>query len=367
MLRAYIDSTDDALFVLCDEMKFLLCNHAGENYFGVKEEVLIKHNQRLPITELFNDEITRQIFLTEYPKVLAGDTARFETFMEPSQAESHWIEFNLNRVDIEDAPMVIIVARNIDSRKQLESDMNNQKAKLESLVNDRTEELRLANQQKDKLFSIIAHDMRTPFTPILGYAETIINHADTLPAKQIRDYATKIHNSGKYSLNLLSDLLEWSRLQLDSVTVKKIHFDLKDVTRNAINQLSSYADNKQVTLINNVPNTHAEIDRHIIETVIRNLVNNAIKFTPAGGMVNVDIRNHDNHLTITVTDTGTGIEASKLKQIISSNSYESTPGTEHEEGTGLGIPLCQSLLQKHDSILCAESEHGRGSCFYFTL
>lgn len=355
------------MFVLCDEMKFLLCNHAGENYLGIKEDVLIKHNQRLPITELFEDEYTRKTFLSEYPKVLAGGTARFETFMEPLHADNHWIEFSLNRVALENAPMVIIVARNINRRKQLESDMSSQKAKLETLVNDRTEELRLANQQKDKLFSIIAHDLRAPFTPILGYAEAIINHADTLTIKQLRDYATKIHNSGKYSLNLLSDLLEWSMLQLDSITVKKISFDLKNVTRNAINQLNSYADNKGISLHNNVPSIHAEIDRHIIETVIRNLVNNAIKFTPTGGNINVDVRNHDNRLTISVTDTGAGIEANKLEKIISGNSYESTPGTEHEEGTGLGIPLCQSLLQKHGTMLQAESEPGKGSYFYFTL
>lgn len=367
LLRAYIDSTQDALFVLCDEMKFLLCNHAGEGYFGVSEDVLTKHNQRAPITELLADSKTSSLFMDQYPKVLAGETIIFESFMEPKHAASKWVEFNLNKVAIEDVPMVIVVARDINQRKKFEDDLENQKAVLESLVRESTNELMRANQQKDKLFTIIAHDLRTPFTPILGYAEAIINQADELTADQLRNYATKIHNSGKQSLNLLRDLLDWSRLQLDNLHVSKKTLNVKDAVQNVLNLLEHSADEKSVKLINNILSLDVFADRYILETIIRNLVSNAIKFTTTNGSVTLEIEQNTEEYIISVNDNGMGMNEDELKAALSSYNFTSLKGTGGEEGTGLGLPLCISLAEKHGGTLDATSETGKGSRFTFTI
>lgn len=109
LLRSYIDSTNDAIFVLCDEMKFLLCNDAGEKFFGKSEDTLTKHNNRAPIQELFSDAETAEIFQHNFPKVLDGEYVKFESYVKPKKADATWMEFSMNKVALEDVPMIIVV------------------------------------------------------------------------------------------------------------------------------------------------------------------------------------------------------------------------------------------------------------------
>ncbi|MCK4951791.1 MAG: PAS domain S-box protein [Gammaproteobacteria bacterium] len=367
LLRSYIDSTDDAIFVLCDEMKFLLCNHAGEKFFGASEAILTKHNNRAPIQGLFSDSETAEAFQRNLPKVLDGEYLKFESHIKPKKADAKWIEFSLNRVALENIPMIVVVARDINKRKKFEIEMERHNETLEALVKERTKELLLANEQKDKIFSIIAHDLRGPFSPILGFAEILKEDAGTLSEQELKGYAHSIYISAKRQHELLDDLLDWSRLQLDRISISRDTIDLRQAAQDAIDILSELATQKNITLTNNILSTTVHADRNIVNTVLRNLINNAIKFTPENGSVTTAVNEKDDDYIVSVTDTGVGISKEKMKLILSENVTESSKGTSGEEGTGLGLPICINMINRHGGKLYASSEPGEGTTFYFTL
>jgi PAS domain S-box-containing protein len=367
LLRSYIDSTNDAIFVLCDEMKFLLCNHAGEKFFGKSEAILTEHNNRAPILELFSDTETAEVFQRNFPSVLDGEYVKFESHVKPKKADAKWMEFNLNKVALENIPMIIVVARDISKRKIFEMELENHKEILEAQVKERTKELMLANEQKDKIYSVIAHDLRGPFSPIMGFAEMLQEDADTLSKQELKEYANNIYISAKRQHELLDDLLDWSRLQLDKISIAREDIELSQLAQNTVNILSELAAQKSISLTNNIPPTTVRADRNIVNTVLRNLISNAIKFTPEKGSITVAVIEKDDNYIVSVSDTGVGISNKKMDQILSENTTESSKGTNGEQGTGLGLPICISMINKHGGKLYANSNPEEGTTFYFTL
>ena len=229
------------------------------------------------------------------------------------------------------------------------------------------EQLELLNQEKTKLFSIISHDLRSPFTSLLGLTEFMAKAGDKLKPEQFIDYAGKINESGKRIFRLLENLLEWAQLQMGSITPEPGPQDLRGLAQEAVDLLTPVGAEKQVSIVNDMPALRAFADRPTLNTVIRNLVNNAVKFTPSGGTVRIEAREDGGYLQITVRDTGVGIPPERIAGLFRIGANVTTPGTKGERGTGLGLALCRQLIELNGGRIWAESTLGKGSAFHVTV
>lgn len=234
-----------------------------------------------------------------------------------------------------------------------------------------------ANKDKDKFFSILAHDLKSPFMPLLGNAEFLVEMAERLPPEKTKRIGRSIHQSAKTVLNLLENLLSWSQMQMGRLVVQPTSLNLHQLTQLTLDLLTAKAKEKQIVLDNQIPpNTFAHADAPMVETVIRNLISNALKFTPLGGQITIQATNKlsspqtditSNVVEVSVTDTGVGLSQADLDKLFKENSLHSTVGTDDETGTGLGLMLCQEMIERNGGRIWIESELGRGTTVKFTL
>lgn len=239
---------------------------------------------------------------------------------------------------------------------------------LESKVELRTKELKELNITKDKFFSIIAHDLKNPFNTLMGFSELMLHHLESYDRNQIRDFVQIIYSTSKNAHSLLENLLEWARSQTGRLEHKPEKIDLFKLVAENISLLDGIAENKGISLINEVKNNAtAFADQNMIKTVIRNLVSNALKYTSKGGSVTVSSKVSENEAEMIVADTGVGIKEENIGKLFRIDINYSTPGTDEELGTGLGLILCKEFIEKNKGKIEAKSIYGKGSEFSFRL
>jgi two-component system, sensor histidine kinase and response regulator len=247
---------------------------------------------------------------------------------------------------------------------------------LEQQVRDRTAELerqkhQLAdlNASKDKFFSIISHDLRSPFNALLGFSQLLSDNLDRYTFEEIRQKVDRIRLSSENLYALLENLLTWSRIQRGAMEHDPEKLVLVEIVEDILDLFTSKSEEKQIELNRSVPETLvAYADYNMIHTVIRNLVSNAMKFTPTGGHIRIEANAHqDNGVEMAVTDTGIGIQPEDLEKLFRIDMQYTNPGTAGEKGTGLGLSLCKDLVEKNGGRIWVESEVGKGTSFRFTL
>jgi len=224
------------------------------------------------------------------------------------------------------------------------------------------------NATKDKFFSIIAHDLKNPFNALLGFSELLERNYDTYSKTEIKEYINVIYESSQSLFKLLDNLLQWSRTQTGSITYNPEQFELLPVIKQEVTYLQLNADKKKISikiLVNKSVKAYA--DKNIISSVIRNLVNNAIKFTNTNGRIEIWAQELTDEIEVSITDSGIGIDNVDLDKIFQLNSSISNKGTANEEGTGLGLLLCKEFIEMNNGRIWATSIKGKGSTFYFTL
>jgi signal transduction histidine kinase len=237
------------------------------------------------------------------------------------------------------------------------------------------EELKKANVQlkelnatKDKFFSIIAHDLRNPVQSLLMASEMLQCNYDMLNEEKRRNYIGKLHKNTELTADLLENLLNWSRSQRGKLTYKPESLDLCVLAVETIELLKEHAESKSIGVVSRIAeNTEAVGDKDMVKTVIRNLVSNAVKFTPVGGEVVLSVQETDDWVEVTVSDNGVGILPEDLDTLFRIDTQKTTMGTAKEKGTGLGLILCKEFVQINKGNIRAESEPGKGSAFTFTL
>jgi two-component system, sensor histidine kinase and response regulator len=228
------------------------------------------------------------------------------------------------------------------------------------------------SDMKDKLFSIIAHDLRSPFTTLIGLTEMMVNLGDAITPEQSSDFISRINDSAKRTFALLENLLEWARLQMDQVKFEPKELRLKEVAQKTVDLLSPVAQGKGLVIENLVPEgLTAYADENMLDIVIRNLTNNAIKFSNEGGKITIG-----GHLggklgsieaNLTVSDLGVGMTPEQMGKIFGLSKENTTLGTKGEKGTGLGLLMCKELVEKNRGKIKVESEIERGSTFSVAL
>lgn len=226
------------------------------------------------------------------------------------------------------------------------------------------EELERLNREKDKLFSIVSHDLRSPFTSLLSLTRLMISLGDRLEKPQLLAQAGKVNEAAKRIFALIENLLDWSRLQMDQVRVEPAPVDLRALAAKNTDLFAPIGAEKGVAVVNEVPaGLTAFADANTVDTVIRNLVNNAVKFTAEGGQVTIDGRLDGSMAAVSVRDTGVGMTPEQLRRLFELGKEGTTRGTRGEKGTGLGLLLCKDLAERNGGSIQAESEPGKGSLF----
>jgi signal transduction histidine kinase len=224
------------------------------------------------------------------------------------------------------------------------------------------------NATKDKLFSIIGHDLKGPLNSLTSFSSLLLNHIDKISKEEIKILSQDIDKSLKNLFTLLENLLEWSRSQTGSIDFIPENFDLADVLNENEILLKVQAQNKKITVVNeNILDLPVSLHRNSINTVVRNLLSNAIKFTPEGGKVTLNAEASGKNYIISISDTGVGMSEVAIQKLFKIGTKHSTLGTAKEKGTGLGLILCKDFVEKNGGTINVESKEGEGSRFYFTV
>ncbi|MDT3740012.1 MAG: HAMP domain-containing sensor histidine kinase [Candidatus Kapabacteria bacterium] len=238
--------------------------------------------------------------------------------------------------------------------------------------NDKLNEL---NATKDKFFSIIAHDLKGPLGSFMQVVTMLHENPDTFTDDERNEMLELIKNSADNVYNLLENLLEWSRSQRGKISFNPAEINIQELAKNSLSLHKASADNKNITLTNNITNPVLIYgDVGMLNTIFRNLISNAVKFTPHGGTFEIgsfikpaDSEHSKEYVQVYFRDTGVGIAPDKLTSIFSIGEYGSTEGTSGEKGTGLGLILCNEFIKYHGGKIWVESEEGKGSTFNITL
>lgn len=224
------------------------------------------------------------------------------------------------------------------------------------------------NATKDKFFSIIAHDLKTPFNSIIGFSELLVDKVKEKDYNKVTEFAGIILQSSKKAMDLLINLMEWSQLQSGRMNFNPELFDISKLIGEVMLLLKGMTDQKSIIIENRL--TKAALvfaDKEMISTVLRNLISNALKFTQPEGKISISAQSKDNNLVITVSDNGVGLSEDRINKLFNISESYSTQGTNKEKGTGLGLILCSEFIKKNQGIIWVESEIGKGSSFSFSL
>jgi signal transduction histidine kinase len=222
--------------------------------------------------------------------------------------------------------------------------------------------------EKDKFFSIIGHDLMNPFNALLGFSEMLTVSAKNGDQEDCVEYSQIVHQSTKRILNLLQNLLVWSRMQNGKMKYTPKSVGVEELVSNTLMIIAPIAQNKGIKLDWTVKSgITATIDPNMVSSVLQNLVTNAIKFTERGGLVTVDAYAESDHLNFTVSDTGVGLNEEQLDKLFKLDKASSSRGTDDEVGTGLGLIICKEFIEAHQGKIWVESTLGKGSRFCFSI
>jgi signal transduction histidine kinase len=242
--------------------------------------------------------------------------------------------------------------------------LQQQKAELQIL----TDELRRSNANKDRFVSILAHDLKSPFNAILGFSQVLTEELDHLDIDKIREIAITINKSATNTYNLLEEILIWARTQSGKMPFNPKKLNFKDLCNSILEIMIPVANSKSIT-INYTPSEEIYVfaDIEMLKTVLRNLISNAIKFTNRGGGIKILTEKKDSNITITVSDSGIGIEPDNSAKLFDLTQFYTTTGTANETGTGLGLLLCKEFVEMNGGRIWVQSVFGEGSDFKFTV
>ncbi|MBN2521085.1 MAG: PAS domain-containing sensor histidine kinase, partial [Bacteroidales bacterium] len=329
-------------------------NLTAANLFGVTKNQLLKQ----PVSRFIMKEDQDIYYLQSKRLFETGKKQQFDIRMTQEKGEVFWANFMCVAVRANDGSLSCnAIIKNITVRKQAEFIIQKQNQKLLEI-----------NATKDKLFSIIAHDLKSPFSAILGLSDLLVKNNDKYERKKIQEFAVNINNLIKEIFKLLENLLEWSRIQSGMLTPNFQKYNLKTIFYDIRLLCSEMAKSKNITLRNLIStDIFVHCDVEMIKTVLRNLISNAIKFTDNNGFVLINARQHNSFIEIQVTDTGVGIPPEKISSLFQIGNNINQAGTAGETGTGLGLLLCKEFVAKHGGEIWVESEVGKGSTFSFTI
>jgi len=252
-------------------------------------------------------------------------------------------------------------------------EMEGLNAHLEKLVEQHTKKLTEVVATNNKFISIIAHDLRSPLSSILGTLTLLKGKLDHYNRNDIEKYINIASDSANRTLNLLDNLLEWAILQNEEKSFNPVKINLHELLIDEIEGINASSIQKQIALkLSIIPNLHVSADLQMVKTILRNLIGNAIKYTNTGGEITISASESEQYVEIAVKDNGIGISHEAKRELFRIDAFHSTKGINNEQGTGLGLLLCKEFVEMHGGKIWVESgpgvyREGKGSEFKFTL
>jgi PAS domain S-box-containing protein len=358
LLRTLINNIPDLVYAKDTKSRFLVCNDALVKRMGKENEDQIIGKSDL---DLLTFETASKYFAEEQVVFQSGNP--MINSEQSGVTPSGNVRWSLStKVPFRNSHGEIIgivgIGRDITLRKLAENE-----------VKCKNVQLQRSNAEKDKFFSIIAHDLRSPFNSFLGFTQIISDELSTLSQTEIQNMADNMRKSAKNLYTLLENLLEWSKMQRGQMDFNPVSFILLQRVTSCVELIAGQATAKEINLSFDIPETWEIVaDRHMFDTVIRNLVSNAIKFTPRGGRIIVGAKQAGNDMIeIRIADSGIGMNPELLSNLFRLEQQTGRKGTEGESSTGLGLLLCKEFIEKHNGKIWVESIEGHGSTFYVSL
>jgi len=271
--------------------------------------------------------------------------------------EVFWVEVEAWNFELNGETLRVASVRDITERRKSEEEISRINAQLRGAI-----------AEKDRFFSIMAHDLKSPISGFLSLTKILVEDFENLTMKEVNKSLNALYKSSVRVFALLENLLEWAKLQQGLLICSPSPYLLKEIVRTSLDFVHSLADQKEITLHDETPSdVIVNIDPPLIGTVIRNLLSNALKFSNRGGHVLVTARQEGGMVTVTVQDDGVGMDQETLAMLFSLDNKITRPGTEGETSTGLGLVLCKEFVEKHGGRIWAKSSPGQGTTFSFTL
>ncbi|MCD4772547.1 MAG: PAS domain S-box protein, partial [Bacteroidales bacterium] len=350
--RSIIDNSLEGIYIVQND-NILFCNQIMANMYGYKNPSELKG---IDINKFISHE-SKELVKQKIEERLSNhnQTVHYEYIGLRKDGTKFNVESLGNSITYQGKPAIQGAMRDITKRKETEN----------KLIKT-TEELHELNLTKDKFFSIIAHDLKNPFNVILGFSELLVNEYESLNSDEIYIMAQEIFEASNNSFELLENLLQWSRSQMNRINFEPDYFKLIDIVNTNLDLIKSKAKEKNIKIFSGIlPNTTVYADKNMISTILRNLLTNALKFTEENGAVYIKARKLEDRVQINITDTGVGIREEDIDKLFKIDSNISTTGTANEKGTGLGLILCKEFVEKNNGTISVESTEGKGSTFTF--
>lgn len=274
----------------------------------------------------------------------------------------------ITRRNMYEEDMIKINEELMFSKSVIEDNLMERNSFIEEITSA-NEKLSMLNSEKDKFFSIIAHDLKSPFVGLIGLTELIVSDPESFTKEELYNINNEIHSSSKNLFKLLQNLLEWSQMQKGIVDFNPQKLNLAEIVKQNVHLIKNNIKQKEITLETKIDNSiFTNADENMLNSIIRNLIANAVKFTYKGGMVIVKAhKDEQGMINISISDTGIGISSELREKLFKIEEKVGRKGTDGEQSTGLGLMLCKEFVEKHSGKIWVESEEGKGSTFNFTL
>jgi len=359
----------DVLYESTPEGKLVDINPSGIELFGYdsKEDIMkINIADDLYFNPLERDKLIEKIekdgFVKDYEIRIKGKKGNEIIVLETS--------FMIKNNDGKVVGYRGIIRDVTETKKQekLLRKYNEELAELNEQLKLSEGELKKVNEEKDKFFSIIAHDLKSPFNALLNLSEFLVEDLSDLSMDEIRSFSKEINKSAQSVYDLLLNLLQWAQIKTGRINKTQEKIELSKLVRDTLLFLENIASKKSIKIINNADDLSLIVgDRTMISSVLQNLISNSIKFTKRNGNIFINSEEKDDKIIVHIKDTGIGISKENLNKLFKLDEHVTTIGTANESGTGLGLILCKELLEKNNGKIWVESIEGLGTTFSFSL
>jgi len=352
--KSILNNIGDPVFVKDDQSRLLVVNDAFCKIFSLDRDKIIGRT----LAEDVSAEERESFFKIDKQVIEDGVENINDEALTVRGSQTRTISTRKNRfIDSDGKKYLVGVIHDITERKKSEDSLRESEKQLKEL-----------NATKDKLFSIVAHDLTSPYSNIIGLSELLIETIDDSQIEESKEYARLLNLSAKNTLILLDNLLKWAKSQTGQLSFNPEKLVTSDVILEILSLNKSLAKSKNIC-IEDISTDDVEIyaDRNMLKTILRNLISNAIKFTHEGGRIRVCTTLKPDHAEITISDDGVGVSEENQKGLFNLTSNRPSVGTAKELGSGLGLVLCKEFVEMNGGKIWVESEEGRGSDFKFTL
>lgn len=343
----------EGIFILSADARLVEVNESFARMHGYTVEEMLK----MSLQDLDTPETGKRA-PERMRKILEGETITFEVEHYHKDGHIFPLEVSASLITHDGESFIQCFHRDITDRLLIEQ-----------AINIYNEQLKKANAEKDKFFSIVAHDLRSPFQTLLGFTRMLAEDLPTLTLDEVQMIAASMKTSANKLFNLLENLLEWSWIQRGLISFNPQSFLLVKRIAAIAELVRDTANQKMISISYDIPEEMTVLaDVQMLETVIRNLVFNAVKFTPRGGKVSIEAKPVPGaFVEISIKDTGIGINEDMINHLFQLDADTSRQGTEGESSTGLGLIICKDLIEQNGGKIWVESEDLKGSAFYFTI